>query len=71
MDISSFSGSTTAIAQLSTTMSNGKLADDVGVAVLKKSMDIQEQAAMQLVESIPDVSAGLADGVGGNINVTA
>lgn len=39
--------------------------DAVGIAVLKKAMDIQEQSALQLIESIPKPSAS----VGQNINV--
>ena len=39
--------------------------DAVGIAVLKKAMDIQEQAAVQLIQSIPE----LPDNLGQNINV--
>ena len=39
--------------------------DAAGIAVLKKAMDIQEQSALQLIESIPTPSAN----VGQNINV--
>ena len=39
--------------------------DAVGVAVLKKAMDIQEQSAAQLIQSIPE----LPDNLGQNINV--
>ena len=39
--------------------------DAVGIAVLKKAMDIQEQAAVQLIQSI----AELPDNPGQNINV--
>lgn len=70
MDISSMSLSPTNIAQLATSMSQEKANDAVGVAVLKKAMDVQEQSAMQLVQSIPDASA-LPEGVGTRINVTA
>lgn len=70
MDISSMSLSPTNIAQLATNMSQEKTNDAVGVAVLKKAMDVQEQSAMQLVQAIPDASA-LPEGVGTRINVTA
>ena len=70
MDISSMSLSPTNIAQLATSMSQEKANDAVGVAELKKAMDVQEQSAMQLVQSIPDASA-LPEGVGTRINVTA
>ena len=39
--------------------------DTLGVTVLKKAMDIQEQSAVQLIESIPK----LPDNLGQNINV--
>ena len=39
--------------------------DAVGVAVLKKAMDIQEQTATQLIQSIPE----LPDKLGKNIDV--
>lgn len=39
--------------------------DAVGIVVLKKAMDIQEQAAVQLIQSI----AELPDNLGQNINV--
>ena len=39
--------------------------DVVGVAVLKKAMDIQEQTATQLIQSIPE----LPDNLGQNIDV--
>ncbi len=39
--------------------------DVAGIAVLKKAMDIQEQTAIQLIESIPK----LPDNVGNTINI--
>ncbi len=39
--------------------------DPVGISVLKKAMDIQEQTAIQLIQSIPELPANL----GQNINV--
>ncbi|MCU7800788.1 MAG: YjfB family protein [gamma proteobacterium symbiont of Lucinoma myriamae] len=59
MDVSGVQ--TTAIA------SNVGQNDPVGIAVLKKAMDIQEQTAMQLIQSIPE----LPDNLGQNINVKA
>jgi len=48
---------------------------DVGIAVLKKSIDIQSQAAMTLINAIPQPpqqsSASLPPNLGQNINVTA
>lgn len=45
--------------------SNVSQNDPVGISVLKKSMDIQAQSAMQLIESIPQPP----DNLGQNINV--
>ena len=39
--------------------------DPVGINVLKKAMDIQEQSAMQLIQSIPE----LPNNLGQNVNV--
>ncbi|NOQ80857.1 MAG: putative motility protein [Gammaproteobacteria bacterium] len=57
MDVSGVQ--TTAIA------SNVGQNDPVGIAVLKKAMDIQEQTAMQLIQSIPE----LPNNLGQNVNV--
>lgn len=71
MDISSFSGSPASIAQLSTAMSNANLGNAVSVSVLKKSLDVQEQSALQLVQAIPDVSGTAPGGPGGIIDIKA
>ena len=39
--------------------------DAIGIAILKKAMDIQEQSAVQLIQSIPE----LPDNLGKNIDV--
>ena len=39
--------------------------DTIGISVLKKAMDIQQQSAMQLIQSIPQ----LPDNLGKNIDV--
>jgi hypothetical protein len=67
MDISSTPG----ITSLATMLSSSKLEGAAGVAVLKKAMDIQEQSASQLIQSIPDLRQGLPENVGTQINVTA
>ena len=43
----------------------------VAVAVLKKSMDIQKQTSMQLIEAIPPVQSQPTGTLGTNINVHA
>ena len=63
--------STAGLTQLATSLSQNKLEGAVGVAVMKKAMDIQEQSATQLLQSLPTPTASLPDGVGTRINTTA
>lgn len=51
--------------QTASIASSVKQNDAVGVIMLKKAMDIQEQSALQLIESI----AQLPDNLGQNVNV--
>ena len=46
----------TALASLSTALSQAQLGDAVGISVLKKAMDIQEQSSLQLLQALPQVS---------------
>ena len=43
----------TALASLSTALSQTQLGDAVGISVLKKAMDIQEQSSLQLLQALP------------------
>ena len=43
----------TALASSSTALSQAQTGDAVGIAVLKKAMDIQAQSAMQLLQALP------------------
>lgn len=63
MDITSMSGLSAALAQTGT-------ADSAGIAVLKKAMDIQAQAAVQLIQSLPQVASNPPN-LGNNIDVKA
>lgn len=63
--------STVGLTQLATSLSQNKLEGAVGVAVLKKAIDIQEQSSAQLLQSLPTPSQSLPDGVGTRINTTA
>lgn len=49
MDVSS-------IASLATEMSQAKTASAVGVAVLKKAIDINAQNSLQLLQALPQIS---------------
>jgi len=52
-----------------------KTGDAVGIAVLKKAIDIEAQGAMQLIDAIPQPpqqsAANLPPHLGQNINTTA
>ena len=43
----------TALASLSTALSQTQLGDAVGISVLKKAVDIQEQSSLQLLQALP------------------
>jgi hypothetical protein len=43
----------TGLASLSTALSQAQLGDAVGISVLKKAMDIQEQSSLQLLQALP------------------
>lgn len=45
--------------------------DSVGVTVLKKAMDIEKQAAMQLIEAIPQVQSQPTGSLGNNLDIYA
>ncbi|MFZ1705048.1 MAG: YjfB family protein [Saprospiraceae bacterium] len=45
--------------------------DAVALTVLKKSMDIQKQTAMQLIEALPPVQSQPTGNLGRNIDVHA
>ncbi|MCG5515319.1 YjfB family protein [Ectothiorhodospira sp. 9100] len=61
-----------AIANLSTQLSQQQTALEVGTAVTKKAIDAQAQVAANLVEALPDPGAQvLPANLGNNINVTA
>ena len=63
--------STAGLAQLATSLSQNKLEGAVEVAVLKKAIDIQEQSALHLLDSLPNSTPGLPANVGTQLNVTA
>ena len=58
------------IVKLSTAMSAEKTGVAVGTAVLKKAIDLQESAAMSLIQAIPPALPANPN-IGRNINVTA
>ncbi len=50
MDISSLGGLTNGLAQV-------QIGDAVSTLVLKKAIDIQEQSAMQLLQTLPQIAS--------------
>jgi len=62
----------TNIANLATTIATTASNQAVGVAVLKKAVDIQASSAAALLEALPPTtSANLPDHLGQNVNTTA
>lgn len=65
----------TSTSNMASSLASSPVNQEVGVAVLKKSMDAQTQVAMQLISSVaqPDSqatpSASLPDNLGQNVNV--
>lgn len=65
MDVSS-------IAALATNMSSTRTDQAVGIAVLKKALDMQTTSAAILLDALtPATSANLPSNLGQNINTTA
>lgn len=62
----------TNIANLATTIATTASNQAVGVAVLKKAMDVQASSAAALLEALPPATgANLPPHLGQNINTTA
>lgn len=60
------------IAQLATTMATTATNQAIGIAVLKKAMDVQASSASALLEALPPVTAAnLPPHLGQNINTKA
>jgi hypothetical protein len=64
MNISSAGSSTAAASQAGT-------GDAVAISVLKKSLDIQAQSAMQLIQALPLPSTNNPPNLGNNVNTFA
>lgn len=58
----------TSIASLATNLSTAKADQEIGIAVLKKAMDIESAGAMALINAIPS-AANLPANLGQNINI--
>jgi hypothetical protein len=58
----------TSIASLATNLSAAKTEQQVGIAVLKKAMDVESAGAVALINAIPS-AANLPANLGQNINI--
>ena len=58
------------VGSVSTALSMAKTGDAVGTLVLKKAMDLQEQAAQQLIQALPQVASNNPPNLGNNVDVT-
>lgn len=59
------------IANLATAMSNTRTEQAIGIAVLKKAMDLNAAGALALIEAIPNTPQHLPAHLGQHINTTA
>lgn len=64
MDISSVGNVSAAVSQAGT-------GDAVAITVLKKSLDIQAQSAMQLIQALPQPAPSSPSNLGNGVNVYA
>ncbi|MCG2575744.1 YjfB family protein [Dechloromonas sp. XY25] len=60
----------TSMGSLSAVLAQTQASDAVGIAVLKKALDIQEQTAMQLIQALPQPSSNPPN-LGNNVDVKA
>ena len=63
----------TDIARLATSMAQTQFRQEVGVAVLKRALDMEASTALALLQALPAVpsAANLPANLGQNINTTA
>ena len=60
------------IAHLATTLANTATNQAIGIAVMKKAMDVQASSATALLEALPPaIGANLPSHLGQNVNTTA
>jgi hypothetical protein len=56
---------------VSSALSQAKTGDAVAISVLKKTMDIQAQSALQLLQALPQPAPSRTPGLGENVNTFA
>ena len=60
------------IAQLATSLANNATNQAIGIAVLRKAMDVQASSAAAMLEALPPATgASLPAHLGQNVNTTA
>jgi hypothetical protein len=57
------------IVNFATTLSNNRISEEVGIAVLKKALDAGTTAALMLIEAIPPAPS-LPSNLGQNIDIS-
>ncbi len=61
-------GNISSVASAASQMSQAKTGDAVATAVLKKTMDIEKQAAAQLIQALPQVASSNPPNLGNNVD---
>ena len=61
----------TSIASTATALSQARTGDAIAIAVLRKSLDIQEQSAAQLIQALPQPTTNGPSNLGNSINTFA
>ena len=61
----------TSLASAATEFSQAKTADAVAIAVLRKTLDLQEQGAMQLIQALPQLTTSNPPNLGNSVNTFA
>jgi hypothetical protein len=59
------------ISSVASSISQASTGDAVAIAVLKKTLDIQAQTAMQLIAALPQPVASSPPNLGGDVNTYA
>ncbi|WP_263770893.1 YjfB family protein [Propionivibrio soli] len=59
------------VGNVSASLSSASTGNAVAIAVLKKSLDLQAQAALQLVQALPQAAPGTTATLGNNVNTFA
>lgn len=59
------------VGSISSVLSQAQTGDAIGIAVLRKALDLQAQTATQLIEALPQVAASNPPNLGNTVNTFA